>query len=213
MRSLNLSILATTLILSTVSSPAEAMDIGLSLETGIIGTNGAAWSMVGGPGIDTVGVGASFGLNDNLVGITSINLGMKGAKNYLTDPESPGDAEGFIANLVVAQLSAGVRYDLLPESQWIPFAAARGEMTLGSMRLDDDLQHEDNINQIEQSAMSAGGSLGIGVAWQGTVSRLNSTLRIELEGGFGVASTLSLGDLGDLNVAGPRTRGSIGLLF
>ena len=213
MRSLNLSTLAATLLLSMVSSPTKAMDIGLSLESGIVGTSGEAWSIVGGSGIDTLGVGGALGLNDNLQVIASVNLGAKGAKNYLSDSGAPGDTEGFVASLILAQINAGVRYDLLPESNWIPFAAARGEVLLGNMRIDDDLLHEDNMNQIEQSAMSAGGSLGLGVAWQGNVSRINSTLRVELEGGFGVASALSLGEFGDLSVGGSRMRGSVGVLF
>ena len=189
------------------------MDIGLSLESGITGTSGDAWSIVGGSGIDTLGVGASLGLNNNLLATGSINLGAKGAKNYLTDPNSPGHAEGFVASLMIAQINAGVRYDLLPESQWVPFAAARGEVLLGNLRVDDDLQHEDNMNQIEQSAISAGGSLGFGVAWEGSVDRIKSTLRVELEGGFGIASDLSLGEFGNLGIGGGRMRGSVGVLF
>jgi hypothetical protein len=213
MRSLNLSTLAVTLLLSAASSPADAADIGLSLESGVIGTSGEAWDIIGGGGIDTIGVGGSFGLNDNFQAVASLNLGVKGAKNYLTDPNSPGDAEGFVASLTVAQLSAGIRYDLLPEAQWVPFAAARGELMLGNMRLDDDPQHDDNINQIEQSSISAGGNVGLGVAWQGSAPLIGSTLRVELEGGFGVASALSLGELGDLDISGARVRGSVGVLF
>ena len=213
MRSLNLSTIAGALLISMVSSPTEAMDIGLSLESGITGTSGDAWSIVGGSGIDTLGVGASLGLNNNLLATGSINLGAKGAKNYLTDPNSPGHAEGFVASLMIAQINAGVRYDLLPESQWVPFAAARGEVLLGNLRVDDDLQHEDNMNQIEQSAISAGGSLGFGVAWEGSVDRIKSTLRVELEGGFGIASDLSLGEFGNLGIGGGRMRGSVGVLF
>jgi len=199
--------------MTAVASPAKAMDFAVSLESGLVGTNGDNWSMLGGGGIDTLGLSGSIGIDDHIQAIAGFSIGGKGAKNYLTDPNVPGDAEGFVASLMVAQLNAGLRYDLLPESSWIPFASARGEVLLGNMRLDDDLQHKDNINQIEQSALSAGGSLGLGVAWEGAVSRINSTFRVEIEGGFGLATDLSLGELGNLGIGGGRMRGSVGVLF
>ncbi len=205
-----------------LASNAWAGDREISLDTGSLLASSGDWSVVGGNPMTTVGISGGWDIAPGLTAVGGVNWSLSGANNHFGNQwwdedgqgEEPPGSEGYIAALRVIQLQAGVRSDVM-QNRWVrPFGVAKMSASIGSLRLDDDPNDKDNVNQIKASGMSIGGAAAVGIAVERPRKKAGPfAVRGELEAGYGLATSLKFDQIGKLGMSGMHMRLGIGLRF
>jgi hypothetical protein len=215
-------IMKATILSAFLASNAWAGDKEISLDTGSLLASSAAWDVVGGNPMATVGISGGWDIAPGLTAVGGLNWSRSGATNHFGNQwweddgdvvEAPG-SEGYIAALRVIQLHAGVRSDILQNLWARPFGVAKMSASMGSLHLDDDPDDKDNVNQVKASGMSIGAIAAVGVAVERPRKKAGPyAVRGELEAGYGFGTALKFDQIGKLGMSGMHMRMGIGLRF
>jgi hypothetical protein len=216
-------IMKVTILSAFLAGNAWAGDKEISLDTGSLLASSDAWNVVGGNPMTTVGISGGWDIAPGLTAVGGVNLSRSGAENHFgnqwwdDDDEAASKApgtEGYVAALRVIQLQAGVRSDILQNSWVRPFGVAKMSANVGSIRLDDDPEDKDNINQVKASSLSIGGVAAVGVAVERPRKKAGPfAVRGELEAGYGIGTSLNFDEIGKLGMSGVHLRMGLGLRF
>lgn len=223
MGNLKTKIMRVTVLSAFLASSAWAADKEISLDTGILGVSSQAWNTIGGSPV-TVGLSAGVDIAPGLTAIGSVQWSLSGAENQFSNQwweddqvgasVSPPGSEGYIAALRVIQVQGGVRSDILQNSWVRPYGAAKVSASLGSLRLDDDSEDKDNVNQIKAAGMSIGGIAAVGAAIERPRKQAGPfAIRGEVEAGYGFGTALKFDEIGELSMSGIHMRMGVGLRF
>jgi hypothetical protein len=197
------------LLLPTVAL-AEAGPREISLERNQLSNMGSSWNVFADEdGLMTSGIGIAQDLDKNLSVVASYHFGQAGSENYI--PEDPGSAEGFVAAFNAHQFTAGVRGDLGGTGFVQPFVSAKATALLGIVRLDDDLDSDENLTQTQAMAIAPGGVLAVGLS--GLIPAGPGHVRLDTELGYAHSLPMGIGELGSLQFSGFHMRWAAGLRF
>jgi hypothetical protein len=189
---------------------AEAGPREVSLERNQLSNRGVAWDVFADEdGLMTSGIGIAQDLDKNLSVVASYHFGQAGSENYI--PEDPGSAEGFVAAFNAHQFTAGVRGDLGGTGFVQPFVSAKATALLGIVRLDDDLDSDENLTQTQAMAIAPGGVLAVGLS--GLIPAGPGHVRLDTELGYAHSLPMGIGELGSLQFSGFHMRWAAGLRF
>jgi hypothetical protein len=224
MGNLKIKIMNMTVLSAFLTGSAWAADKEISLDTGILGGSSPSWNMVGGNPMATIGLSGGVDIAPGLTAIASAQWSLSGSHNEFGNqwwddgPEgqtaSPPGSEGYIAALRVIQVQGGVRSDILQNSWIRPYGAAKVSASLGSLRLDDDPEDKDNVNQIKATGLSIGGIAAVGAAVERPRKQAGPfAIRGEVEAGYGFGTALKFDEIGELGMNGIHMRMGVGLRF
>lgn len=215
-------IFKTTLFSTLLAASAFAADKELSLDANLFSAPGSEWNMVGGAPFSSLGLTGGMDIAPGLTLVGGVQVGSSGSEGYFSDwwdeeaidsSQKPG-SEGFIAAVQLAQVQAGVRTDILPQSWVRPYGSLKATASLGSLYLDDDPNDKNNVNQISERGVSIGGHIAAGMAVEQPRRQAGPfAFRGELELGYALATDLSFGDIGSLSLNGMHIRVAGGIRF
>ncbi len=198
-----------TLLLPSLAL-AEAGPREFSLERNQLSNLGDAWNVFADEdGLMTSGIGFAQDLDKNLSVVASYHFGQAGSENYM--PEDPGNAEGFVAAFNAHQLTAGVRGDLGGTGFVQPFVSAKATALLGVVRLDDDLDSDENLTQSQAMGIAPGGVLAAGIS--GLIPVGPGHVRLDTELGYAHSLSMGIGEIGSLQFSGFHMRWGAGIRF
>ncbi|MEY3212034.1 MAG: hypothetical protein RIT28_2515 [Pseudomonadota bacterium] len=107
----------------------------------------------------------------------------------------------------------GVKWNVL-ENPWVsPYVSGQGLVQVGTLKLDDDLDRDDNINQISARAIAPGFSVAAGADVGLGLEELPVRPMGHVEIGYGHLAALDYGDLGALHLRGLIVRAGVGVHF
>ena len=189
---------------------AEAGPREVSLERSQLSNMGSAWNLFADEdGLMTSGIGVAQDLDKNLSVVASYHFGQAGSENSV--PEDPGSAEGFVAAFTAHQFTAGVRGDLGGTAFVQPFVTAKATALLGVVRLDDDLDSDENLTQTQASGIAPGAVLAGGIS--GLIPVGPVQVRLDTELGYARSLSMGIEDIGSLQFSGFHMRWGAGVRF
>ncbi len=189
---------------------AEAGPREVSLERNQLTNTGAAWNVFSdADGLMTSGIAVAQDLDKNLSVVASYHFGQAGSENYV--PEDPGSAEGFVAAFTAKQITAGVRGDLGGTGFVQPFVSAKATVLYGMVRLDDDLDSNENLTQTQATGIAPGAVLAGGIS--GLIPVGPVQIRLDTELGYAYSLSMGIGEIGSLQFSGFHMRWGAGVRF
>lgn len=202
----------TLLGLSLCASPALAADHEVSLELGSLHANDASWDLFSETEtFGTYGVRVGYAFHDRMAAIAGYHRGSTGmtvestSGGWETD-EPPTFQSAFYGD----EYTLGVKADLPLSINLRPFVTVQALGVRGLIRLDDDTEHDDNLNQITRSAFAPGGMATGGVDLRIPVAQARYYLSSSMEFGYGKVLDLDFGDMGTLPMGGFAFRWGVG---
>jgi hypothetical protein len=136
-----------------------------------------------------------------------------GHKHYIPDADDEeSGSTSLLSSYEQQQLALGVRAEASPNSMVGLFVLGQGQLTLGTVRFDDDPDVDDNLGQFEASGATGGltGTAGVtAYAPTGSVVSVSFTA----EGGYAWNAPLALGDAATLDLSGAFLRFGVGARF
>lgn len=163
--------------LALLAAPATAADHELSLELGGFGTMDERFDMFRqSPMVGTLGLRGAVALHDNVAIVLGVHHGAWGSSvevdgegseyddedyYYYYSYEDEGDAD-FQAAYRGNQVLVGPKVDVRIVDAFRPYATVQAALFTGTVRLDDDPDHDDNENQLKATALQPGGVAALG---------------------------------------------------
>lgn len=199
------------------SSPALAGGSELSFNWGRLGAPDDNWGLLSyNDQLRTVGVRAGYGLNDHLSVVAGWQRGSDGGAYYAGDDDDyyyEYDTSSFNMALTTNRLSVGpkARVEIFP--WFVPYATVQASLLVGSLRLDDDLDSDENLNQIRSNALAPG---AVGAAGLELIARRSDRLirpALGFEAGYGWMASLNLDPVGDMAFRGFYGSWTLGARF
>lgn len=206
---------STLLTLAALSAPASAGTNELAFELGALGSSDRNWDLFSdGPLLSSMGLRAGYGVNDWLTVVGTWQTARDGSVLYIEsyDANEYLDQDALLS-LRTNQLSLGPKFSLDLFSWLHPYATVQGLALLGTVRMDDDAQHDDNLNQYKSSAVTGGGFAALGLDF--ILLREDRPIRpaTYLEMGYGRTANLAFDDIGTLGFGGFALRWGVGARF
>ncbi len=209
-----------------LSSAAHAAPLGheVSLELGGLHSPDPAWQglLSWHPGIPSQGIRVGYGVQEHVTVVASYHHGAQGGEAWLYDEENYEEENddfglAFYANMINA--GPKLHYALRP---WlVPYATAQVIVFHSILKIDDNVEDDDNTNQFRYKAVSPGGMITAGLELR-PVRLLKGKMRIahHLEGGYGYVRPLEYEvidgkapTVGDLDFRGFTIRFGTGVRF
>jgi hypothetical protein len=107
----------------------------------------------------------------------------------------------------------GVKWNVL-ENPWVsPYLSGQGLVQVGTLKLDDDLDRDDNINQISARAIAPGFSVVAGADVGLGLEELPVRPMGHVEIGYGHLAALDYDELGSMRLRGLIVRAGVGVQF
>lgn len=197
------------------SSPALAGGSELSFSWGRLGAPDDNWELLSyDEQLRSVGVRAGYGLNDHLSVVAGWQWAMDGGAFYSqSDYDEDYESESFNLALTTNRFSVGpkARVEVFP--WFVPYATVQASLLVGSLRLDDDLESDDNLNQIRSNALAPGavGALGLELIARRSDRMIRPALGFEA--GYGWMASLNLDPVGDMAFRGFYGSWTLGARF
>lgn len=178
--------------LSTLSTPYDHWDY-LSGRDGLRG-----WGLRGG-----------YGLGDHTTIVLGWQHGADGGDLYAGSDEEQDLRMALYTN----RFSLGPKLDIQPLTWLHPYATAQATVLWGALKMDDDLQDDENPNQIRENGLAPGGLAALGLDF--IPARVDRTVRpaMSLELGYALTVPLELGDLGEIPFRGFYVDWGVGVRF
>lgn len=198
-------------------APAQAAGHGLDLQLGTIGADDPSYNVVDERDTwRTFGATGALAVHPRVALLGSYHVNSRGADNGLPgdvgSSRTPGAGEGFTAAYTGHTVGLGVRGDVEPTPYFLPYLSAQALLQLGTLRLDDDSDADDNLNQLIARgaapgfSAAAGGELIMAPDWS-----VSPTAHLEL--GYALTGRQQLGDVGELYLRGFYLRTGVGVEF
>lgn len=196
-------------LLALLISPALAADSELSLELASMAAPDPALGTFGTHTVPSFGVRAGVQVHNNVSAVLSWHHTRRGADLYVNGTEFAARAAWF-GN----ELALGAKADVSFGDVFMPYAVATGVVLLGSARLDDDPDVNDNPGQVREGAVAFGARPMAGVELRMPRSyETGLTGAVYIELGWTFLTPLDHGDLGDLRAGGFTANGGIGFRY
>ena len=215
--------LATTLLGALLVGPAaQAAGNEISFELGSFGAHDPNWELFSNDEqLVTWGFRGGYAITPNLAVIATWQHGAWGggldiygeSSYYDDDDEYYYEDTSLNLAFTANQFGVGPKYDVELFSWLRPYATAQFIAFLGTVRMDEDEDHDDNINQYKTSGFSPAGMAALGIDFIPVRPRRTGSLATYLEMGYGYAAPMKLGDLGQLSFNGFALRWGVGARF
>lgn len=145
-------------------SGAWAADNELDFELGSLSAPDTDWEMFSsGSAVGTWGIRGGYGLAEHLSVVAGWHHSADGAQIWL-DGES-SDVADFHTAFLSDQFTVGPKFDYAVTSHLSPYATVQAMLYRGKIRLDTDIEHEGNPNELKFSALAPGAYGALGVEW------------------------------------------------
>lgn len=180
--------LLSTAILATaiLAGPAQAADHELSLELGSFGTADERFDLFRDSStIGTMGGRVGVAVHDNVSVLVGYHRGAWGSKVEVDDGD---DYPYFQAAYKGNQVLVGPKADIRVTDWFRPYGTVQGALFFGRVFLDDDPDHDDNINQIVATGFSPGGVAALGFDLVPFRPRKQLRFGSHLEMGYGLTA-------------------------
>ena len=199
--------------LALCATPALAADHEVSLEMGSLHANDTSWDMFSDtPSFNTYGLRVGYAFHDRIAAIAGYHHGANGMTVEAMDSGwESGDPPTFASAFYGDEYSLGIKADLPLSINLRPFATVQALGVRGLIRLDDDAEHDDNLNQIQQGAFAPGGMATGGIDLRIPIAQAKYCVASSLEFGYGKVLDLDFGDLGKLPMGGFVFRWGVGV--
>lgn len=204
-------------ILLTLSlGAAEAAGNGseLTFQWGQLGAPDEHWGLFSDrDAVHSLGLRAGYGITPHLGVVASWQHSVDGGTVWAGGYDYEGDESSFNLALASNRFSLGpkARFEVFP---WlVPYATVQGALLWGSVKLDDDLDDDENLNQIRESGLAPGalGALGLEFVFRRSDRAVRPALGFEA--GYGWMAPLTLEPMGELEFHGFYGSGTLGLRF
>ena len=143
--------------------------------------------------------------------ISAIGGWHHGARGSEIEVESSDVA--FHSAFVGDEFSLGAKASLPLLTMLQPYATVQAAGLLSTVRFDDDIEDDDNLNQIQDRGFSMGGVAAGGVDFILPLSYGEWALTTNLEFGYGWFGRTEYADMGDLQFKGFHFRWGVGARF
>lgn len=195
---------------------AHAANHELNLELGRLGTQGEAFEVLSHYGtMGSVGARGGYALGERLTLVADYQHSQLGGSIDSYDEED-GEymADGLIGFALRAQqIGVGVKYDVELWPWLHPYGTAQALGVVGVLRMDDDTEDDDNVNELRRVGVAPGGVAALGLDL--IALRADRPVRpaTYLEAGYAYVAPMKLGDAGDLDFRGFYLRWGLGARF
>ncbi len=161
------------------------------------------------------GVRVGYAVQPWLVPYVGATFGGGGMDHYFENDDAYVDdyASTFRSAYVEDQFLAGVKFAWQPNRYFGLYGRAQGQLVYGDIRIDDDLDTDDNPGQLEYSGLSGGATGVLGLEAAAPVAADVFAVTFHLEGGYTWNAPLHLGDVAALDLQGAVIRAGIGARF
>lgn len=205
-----------SLLLSLFLNPAHAASDELNFELGQFGAQDASWDMFS----DRTHVGSwGFRGGKSLGNFTTIVLSWQhsmdgGAvgEDYDYDEDSVSFSPWYLA-LTTNQLAVGPKFDLEVFPWLHPYGTVQAMGWLGTVRMDEDIEDDENPNEIAKTGFAPGGIAALGL----DLIPLRADRKVRpatyVEAGYGYALPMKVGDLGEVQFSGFYLHWGVGARF
>lgn len=204
-----------------LSTPAFAADHELSLELGSLHVNSDSWDLFHeGEYFPTAGVRLGVAVHERVAVVAGYHHAAYGSDIYtdswsgeydFADEES--DAADFVGAFAGDEYTLGAKVDV-PVTGWLhPYGVVHALGVRGVIRLDEDVEDDDNLNQLPYRALTFGGMGALGVEFLAPVLKEKAHLGSYLELGYGRVAALDFDALGKMPMGGFAVRMGTGVRF
>ena len=198
------------LALLALPGAAFAADREVSLELGTLAAPDANWELFSEtPRLPTQGVRIGWPVHDRVAIVAAWH---RGARGTTLGGESTGQSD-FIAAFSAHSVALGAKADY-PLAPWFaPFATAQAIGLVGTVRLDDDPDDDENLNQLSHTAFAPGALATAGIELRIPLADGDFAAATALDMGYAWLAPLSYDTLGDLAFHGFILRWGVGARF
>jgi len=202
----------------------------VSLELGTHNSDSPAWGVIDSNSSNTIGIRGGYGINSRLTAIGSWHVGQivtdhssNSNDYYYEEPVhgSSGLNGGVYSSLLVNHLSAGAKISNQIQPWLVPYATVQGLVSIGSFSITDDLDDDESLINVSDSALGLGGVLSVGAELRAKPVN-GASWAGHLEFGYGLTTEMAFalegeGDssasIGGLGYKGLSVRAGVGLRF
>jgi len=189
---------------------AHGADDEVSLELGSIGTPDADWALFSDTErLPTQGLRLGWAVHDRVALVAGWH---RGAQGMTVGGETTGQSD-FVATFGAHLFSLGAKADVALTPWFAPYATAQAIGLIGTVRLDDDPEDDENPNQIAESAFAPGAMGTAGVEFRIPFHDGAFAAATSLEMGYAWLAPLAYDTLGDLQFRGFAVRWGVGARF
>jgi len=182
----------------------------VSLEIGSIATPDPDWDLFSGSGrLSTQGLRGGWAFHDH---VALVGGWHRGARGMTAGGEGTGQSD-FVAAFSAHAFSLGAKADWELAPWLAPFATARAAGLLGRVRLDDDSEDDENLNQLSHTAFAPGALATAGVELRLPFHDGAFAAATSLEMGYAWFAPLAYDELGHLAFRGFTVTWGVGARF
>jgi len=199
-------------LLAALALPGTALGATreVRLELGSIAAPDPDWNLFSDADrLSTQGLGVGWTFHDHLALVAGWR---RGAHGMTVGGESTGQSD-FTAAFAAHTLTFGAKADWELAPWFAPFASARAAGLLGRVRLDDDSEDDENLNQLSHTALAPGALATAGVEFRLPFHDAELAATTSLEMGYAWFAPLHLDPLGDLAFRGFTLTWGVGARF
>lgn len=200
---------------------AEAAEREVALELGSFGAPDEDFDLFShGDALPTRGLRVGWPVHERVAVIAGWHHGARGLRvyplgdeyDYEYDDDYSADNNAFVAAFYGDQFTLGAKADWALVRWLLPYATVQAVGYRGLVRLDDDLQHDDNPNQVQRSAFAPGAMATAGLDVRVPFGETFAAATY-LELGYGYVLPLDFADLGEIDMRGFVLRWGVGARF
>lgn len=182
----------------------------VSLELGSFASPDPDWELFSESGhLPTQGLRLGWALHDRIALVGGWHRGARG----MTLGDEAGSQSDFVAAFCAHTLGVGAKADWPLASWFAPYATAQATGLLGTVRLDDDPEDDDNLNQLSHTAFAPGAMATAGLEFRLPLREDALAAATSFELGYAWFAPLSYDALGSLAFRGLVLRWGLGARF
>lgn len=155
--------------------------------------------------LSTLGLRVGYRVMPRLTVLLDWQHGSRELRTWL-----PTDGE-FVAAFSGDQIGLGAKGDLRVNPWFYPYVTAQGVLLVAGTRLDDDLDHNDNLSQTQANGVGGGIYSAVGMEFRIPMGSTPAMLAPYAEGGYGYLAPANLGEAGAIGFSGFTGRLGLGV--
>lgn len=204
----------------TLLSSALAATNEVDLEVGWLGTGDTSFNRVSDSDLlPTYGLRVGLKVHDRIAviggwqhGQTGVTVSSGGDESYYYY-DGDGGGSSFRSAFYGDLLTVGAKGDVRVNDYFYPYLTAQGAIQLGTVRIDDDPDNDQNLGQLKQSGATGGFVAAVGAEVPVQLGQSGIALAPYLELGYGWLAPMGLSSLGSLRMGGFTGRTGFGVRF
>ncbi len=205
------------MLISLLSSALAATNE-IDLEVGWLGSGDTTFNRVSDADLlPSYGLRAGLKVHDRVAIIAGWQHSQTGSDIRTNGEDSDyydgGSSSSFRAAYFGDLVSVGAKADVRVNDYFYPYLTAQGAVQLGTVRLDDNADNDQNLGQVQQSGATGGFLAAIGAEVPVQLGTSGIALAPYLEVGYGWLAPMGLEELGALKLGGFTGRAGFGVRF